>query len=95
VVGNNRIGIEDMGVGIRNPQGRMSASRKWGDAQVATGVTVTAEMRYGTVGKGSARLTAQVGAVFGATKVLPFEERGGRSMAVPAASGGFTPKLLS
>jgi tRNA(fMet)-specific endonuclease VapC len=60
---------------IRKPQGRVTMRiRDVGEAQVATSIIVAAELRYGAVRKGSARLTARVEAILGAIAVLPFEE---------------------
>jgi tRNA(fMet)-specific endonuclease VapC len=59
---------------VRNPRGRvMQRIRKVGEAQVCTSIIVAAELQYGAVKKGSARLTAQLEAVLGALDVLPFE----------------------
>ncbi len=60
---------------IRNPQGRVTGRiRELGEAQVATSIIVSAELRYGAAKKGSARLTEQVEAVLTAIEVLDFEE---------------------
>ena len=59
---------------IRNPQGKVAEQiRKIGEAQICTSIIVAAELRYGAMKKGSARLTAQLEAVLGALDVLPFE----------------------
>jgi tRNA(fMet)-specific endonuclease VapC len=59
---------------VRNPRGRvMQRIREVGEAQVCTSIIVAAELQYGAVKKGSARLTAQLEAVLGALDVLPFE----------------------
>ncbi|MEX2373949.1 MAG: type II toxin-antitoxin system VapC family toxin [Dehalococcoidia bacterium] len=59
---------------IRDPQGRVTKRiRAVGEAQVCTSIVVAAELRYGAARRGSARLTAQVGAVLSALEVLPLE----------------------
>lgn len=61
---------------IRNPEGRVAQHiSEVGEAQVCTSIVVAAELRYGAAKKGSPRLTAQLEAVLGALKVLPFEAR--------------------
>jgi tRNA(fMet)-specific endonuclease VapC len=47
--------------------------RAVGEANVCTSIIVAAELRYGAVKRGSARLSARVEAVLGALEVLPFE----------------------
>jgi tRNA(fMet)-specific endonuclease VapC len=51
------------------------AERIWdvGETEVCTSLIVAAELRYGATKKGSSRLSAQVDAILGALKVLPFE----------------------
>jgi tRNA(fMet)-specific endonuclease VapC len=59
---------------IRDPGGRVA--RRIGDvgeSLVCTSIIVAAELRYGATRKASARLTAQLEAVFGALEVVPFE----------------------
>jgi tRNA(fMet)-specific endonuclease VapC len=51
----------------------MQRIRKIGESAVCTSIIVAAELRYGSVKKGSARLTAQLGAILGALEVLPLE----------------------
>lgn len=59
---------------VRNPQGRIAARiAEVGEDAVCTSVIVAAELRFGAAKKGSERLTAQLEAVLGALKVLPFE----------------------
>jgi tRNA(fMet)-specific endonuclease VapC len=59
---------------VRNPQGKVAQHiRRVGEAQVCTSIIVAAELRYGVAKKGSLRLSAQLEAVLGALKVLPFE----------------------
>ncbi|MGH7030572.1 MAG: type II toxin-antitoxin system VapC family toxin [Stellaceae bacterium] len=58
---------------VRNPQGRVAQHiRKIGETLVCTSIIVAAELRYGTPKRGSPRLTAQLEAVLGALKILPF-----------------------
>ncbi|PYY15657.1 MAG: VapC toxin family PIN domain ribonuclease [Acidobacteria bacterium] len=59
---------------VRHPQGRVAQRiREVGEDQVCTSIIVAAELRYGAARKGSARLSAQLEAILGALKVLPFE----------------------
>lgn len=59
---------------VRNPQGRVTQRiRDVGEARVCTSIIVAAELRYGATKRGSAQLTAQLGAVLGVLDVLPFE----------------------
>jgi len=59
---------------VRNPHGRVTQRiRKVGEAQVCTSIIVAAELHYGSAKKGSPRLAAQLDAVLGVLKVLPFE----------------------
>lgn len=59
---------------VRNPQGRVAQRiRKVGEAQVCTSIIVAAELRYGAAKKQSPRLTAQLEAVLGALKILPWQ----------------------
>lgn len=72
---------------IRNPHGRVTDRiREVGEAQVATSIIVAAELRFGAAKKGSTRLTAQVEAVLGAIKILPFEEPADRTYGLLRAS---------
>lgn len=59
---------------VRNPQGRI-ASRiaEVSEARVCTSLIVAAELRFGAAKRGSARLTAQLGAILSALECLPFE----------------------
>jgi tRNA(fMet)-specific endonuclease VapC len=60
---------------VRNPQGRVAKHvRRVGEAAICTSIIVTAELRYGTTKKSSARLTAQLEEALGAMDVLPLEE---------------------
>jgi len=59
---------------VRNPHGRITQRiRKVGEAQVCTSIMVAAELRYGSMKKGSPRLAAQLDAVLSALEVLPFD----------------------
>ncbi|MSP01278.1 MAG: type II toxin-antitoxin system VapC family toxin [Acetobacteraceae bacterium] len=59
---------------IRNPQGRVADRiRAVGESLVCTSIIVAAELRFGAMKRGSARLTAQLEAVLGAIDILPFE----------------------
>jgi tRNA(fMet)-specific endonuclease VapC len=59
---------------MRNPQGPVTQRiRAVGESHIATSVIVAAELRYGAEKRGSPRLTAQLAAILGALKVLPFE----------------------
>jgi tRNA(fMet)-specific endonuclease VapC len=59
---------------VRHPQGRAAAKiAELGEDAVATSIIVAAELRYGAVKKGSARLATQLEAVLGALEVLPLE----------------------
>lgn len=52
---------------VRNPHGRITQHiRKVGEGQVCTSIIAAAELRYGSVKKGSPRLTAQLDAVHSA-----------------------------
>ena len=59
---------------VRNPHG-VAAGRlaQMGHTSVLTSIVVAAELRYGVVKRGSARLRKQVEAVLGAIEVSPFE----------------------
>jgi tRNA(fMet)-specific endonuclease VapC len=58
---------------IRNPQGVVATRiSEVGQAQVCTSVIVAAEVRYGAVRRGSARLTAQCETVLRALEIEPF-----------------------
>lgn len=59
---------------VRNPQGRAAQRvRKAGESQICTSIIVAAELRYGAAIKGSARLTARIGAILAALEILPFD----------------------
>jgi tRNA(fMet)-specific endonuclease VapC len=59
---------------IHHPQGQIARRiADVGEEQVCTSIIVAAELRYGAVRKGSARLSAQVEAVLGAIEVLALE----------------------
>lgn len=59
---------------VRNPQGRIAARIiEVGEDAVCTSVIVAAELRFGAVKRGSARLTAQLERVLDALQILPFE----------------------
>lgn len=59
---------------VRNPHGRVTQRiRKLGEAHVCTSIIVAAELRYGSVEKGSPRLAAQLAAVLSVLEVLPFD----------------------
>ena len=57
---------------IRNPAGRV-AQRVRGGAGIALSIIVAAELRFGSVRRGSARLTKAMEEVFDLLPVLPFE----------------------
>lgn len=59
---------------VRRPQG-LVADRiaDVGEEAVCTSIIVAAELRYGAERKGSARLSAQLEAIFGAIDITPFE----------------------
>ncbi len=59
---------------IRNPQGR-AAERlsQHGEAGICVSIITAAELRYGAVKKGSARLLSRVEAVLSAVDVLAFD----------------------
>ncbi len=58
---------------VRNPEGRAAVRvAVVGERAVFTSIIVAAELRYGAIRRGSARLTAQLDAVLGAIDVLPF-----------------------
>jgi tRNA(fMet)-specific endonuclease VapC len=60
---------------VRAPQGHVAERvRAVGEAHVCTSIVVAAELRYGAVKKGSARLTEQLEAVLGALDILPLDE---------------------
>jgi tRNA(fMet)-specific endonuclease VapC len=60
---------------IRNPQGRVARHiRTIGEDRVCTSIIVAAELRYGAIKKGSARLTAIIESILGALEVIPFEK---------------------
>jgi len=59
---------------VRHPKGR-AATRiaELGETAICTSIIVAAELRYGAVKKGSARLTAQLDQILSRFDVLPFE----------------------
>lgn len=60
---------------IRNPEGRAArALVKVGDDVVCTSILVAAELRYGSVKRGSARLTARLERLLRTIPVLPLKE---------------------
>jgi tRNA(fMet)-specific endonuclease VapC len=64
------------------PQGKVAAAiADRGEASVCTSLVVAAELRYGAVKRGSARLTRQVEAILSAVRILPFEEPADRRYA--------------
>lgn len=59
---------------VRNPRGRVTQRiRQIGETDICTSIIVAAELRYGAVKRGSARLTAQVETVLNAIEIVPFE----------------------
>ena len=59
---------------MRQPQGRVASKiAQVGEGAVATSIVVASELRFGTVKKSSARLTAQLDAILSVLPVLPFE----------------------
>lgn len=59
---------------LKNPHGKVARRiEKVGESRVCTSIIVAAELRFGAAKKGSARLTAQLGAVLAAIEVVPFE----------------------
>ena len=59
---------------VRQPQGQVAMRiQAVGDDRLCTSIIVAAELRYGALKKGSARLSAQVETVLGALDVLPLE----------------------
>lgn len=59
---------------IRNPQGRVAARiAAVGEDRIYTSIVVAAELRYGSIKKGSPRLSAQIDVVLGALQVVPLE----------------------
>ncbi|MBS1841062.1 MAG: type II toxin-antitoxin system VapC family toxin [Acidobacteria bacterium] len=59
---------------VRNPQGRVTQRiQKIGEAHVCTSIIVAAELRYGSVKKGSSRLTEQLEEVLSVLEALPFD----------------------
>ncbi len=59
---------------VRNPGGRVAQRiREVGEAQVCTSIIVAAELRYGAVKRGPARLSAQLDTILRAIEILPFE----------------------
>ena len=59
---------------VRKPQGIVAARiAELGEANVCTSIIDAAELRYGAVKRGSARLTAQVEQILSALEIIPFE----------------------
>lgn len=59
---------------VRDPHGRVAERiRRVGETAVCTSIVVAAELRYGALRRGSARLSAQCEAVLGALEIVPFE----------------------
>ena len=59
---------------VRHPKGRVSEHiRETGEGNICTSIIVAAELRFGAVRRGSARLSAQLDAVLGTIAVLAFE----------------------
>jgi tRNA(fMet)-specific endonuclease VapC len=59
---------------VRRPNGRVAHRiREVGEQLVCTSIIVAAELRYGAIKRGSARLTAQIEAVLGGLDVLALE----------------------
>lgn len=59
---------------IRQPQGPIAGKIiRVGEARICTSIIVAAELRYGAVRSGSAKLSRQVEAVLEALDILPFE----------------------
>jgi tRNA(fMet)-specific endonuclease VapC len=59
---------------VRDPHGGVTDRlRVVGEANVCTSIIVAAELRYGAMKRGSARLLAQLEAVLGAFDVVSFE----------------------
>ena len=64
--------IETVSDLVIRPQGKVAAAiAERGEASVCTSVVVAAELRYGAVKRGSARLTHQVEAILSAVRILP------------------------
>ncbi len=59
---------------IRHPAGRVTQRiRAVGEKKICTSIVVAAELRYGALKKGSARLTHQLELILSALTVLPLE----------------------
>ena len=59
---------------IRRPRGRVAERiRAVGEDAVRTSIIVAAELRFGALKLGSARLTERLEAVLGALEIVPFE----------------------
>ena len=59
---------------VRDPNGPLHERvRQEGESAICTSVIVAAEMRYGAVRRGSARLTQQLERVLVGLEILPFE----------------------
>jgi tRNA(fMet)-specific endonuclease VapC len=59
---------------IRHPHGRIAQRiHDVGEGNICTSIIVTAELRFGSTKRGSARLTAQVDAVLSAIDTVPFD----------------------
>lgn len=59
---------------VRNPQGPVTARvAEVGEGALCTSIIVAAELRFGAVKKGSARLSAQLEIILGALPILSLE----------------------
>jgi tRNA(fMet)-specific endonuclease VapC len=59
---------------VRSPRGRVNRRiAQTGEQNVSTNIIVAAELRYGIAKRGSARLWAQLEAIFRRLEVLPLE----------------------
>jgi len=59
---------------LREPQGPVARRvAEVGESRVCTSIIVAAELRFGATKRESARLMAQLEAVFGALEIVPFE----------------------
>jgi tRNA(fMet)-specific endonuclease VapC len=59
---------------VRNPQGRAATKiTALGEYAIATSIIVAAELRYGAIKKGSARLSRQLETILSALEVIAFE----------------------
>lgn len=58
----------------RNPNGTVrDRIAEIGEEAICVSIITAAELRYGCARKGSARLTAQIDAILGSTRVLPLD----------------------